>query len=75
MSSIFTTLVLTGIMQPIEFIRARMMTNKEWKLGWNPRIYYTGFTLTAGRSLPHFSITMCFSEFLKKRLDLVYSNK
>ncbi len=68
-SAIVTTLITSTITQPIEFIRTRIMTGYEWKLGWSPKVYYTGYTLTAGRAIPHFAITMYFTEFLKKHIE------
>lgn len=64
-ASLFTPMIISGILQPIEFARTRHMLNQEWRLGWNPRPYYTGYTLTAGRAIPHFMITMCTMEYLK----------
>jgi hypothetical protein len=69
-SSIITPIMITSVMQPIEFIRARIMTDKTWKLGWNPLIYYKGYLLTSIRSVIHFSITMLFIEFLKKNIHI-----
>lgn len=64
-ASFIAPLIISGILQPIEFARTRHMLGLEWKMGWNPRPYYTGYTLTAGRAIPHFMITMCTMEYVK----------
>ena len=67
-SAMGTSLAITTLMQPIEFIRTRIMLNETWKpwhLGWKPTIYYSGFILTAGKAMPHFAITMYLTEMFK----------
>lgn len=71
-ASLSSALVISGILQPIEFARTRHMLGQNWRLGWNPRPYYTGYTLSAGRAIPHFMITMCTMEYLKEKVENEY---
>jgi hypothetical protein len=62
-----TTLTTALILQPIDFLKVRMMANKSISLGWNPLTYYKGLSLHVMRALPHFTITMVITDYILKR--------
>lgn len=63
-ASACTSMTTTIILQPIDFLKVRMIANKPIWLGWDIRNYYRGFTLNLTRVVPHFAITMSVIEWL-----------
>jgi len=66
-ASACTSITATMILQPIDFLKVRMIANKPIWLGWNIRFYYRGFTLNLMRVVPHFAITMSVIEWLTNK--------
>lgn len=63
-SSIYTSLMTTCILHPIDFFKTRRMAGENIFINWNPRTYYRGFTLNLSRVMPHFLITMSIVDYL-----------
>lgn len=59
LSSICTSLTISIIIQPVDYYKTIKMA------GNKPSNWYRGYTIMLARSLPHFTITMCVTEYLK----------
>ncbi len=63
--SVATTLTITSIMQPIDYIKVRWISNQSLFLGFNPVNYYRGVHLNLMRTIPHFIITISIADYIK----------
>jgi hypothetical protein len=67
-ASVLTTLTVTCIIHPIDFIKTRQMAGVKIQLGLNPLNYYRGIHLNLMRVVPHFSIMMWITEKTKYQM-------
>ena len=66
-AAIMTTVTVTTIIQPLDYLRVRGITKQGLFLGYNPLNYYKGFWLNLSRSIPHFFITIYISELIMRK--------
>mgnify|MGYP000900356349 CR=1 FL=1 len=69
LSAICSSLTISIIIQPIDYIKVRHVAGLSWFQGFNVLDYYRGSHLNLLRSVPHFMITMYLTEEFKKRLN------
>jgi hypothetical protein len=68
-ASLYSSLIATTVIHPIDFLKTRHIAREELFLGYNPLKYYRGYTLNLLRVIPHFMITMNVIEYLNKRKE------
>ncbi len=66
LASICTTITCSLIVQPVDYYKTVMMTGNNFTDFKNP---YKGFSLMLSRSIPHFMLTMCITEYIKKIIN------
>ncbi len=64
-----TSGTITSIIQPIDYLKTRHIANQKLWQGWNLSNYYRGFGINLARTLPHFTILMTVTDFIKKKLN------
>jgi hypothetical protein len=70
-AALCTSLTVTTVIQPIDYIKVRSLSNLPWFQGFNPLNYYKGFAINLARSTPSFMIAMGITELVKKKLSRV----
>lgn len=66
LASICTTITCSLIVQPVDYYKTVLMTGNNFTDFRNP---YRGFSLLLSRSIPHFMLTMCVTEYIKKMIN------
>ena len=66
LSSLITATIATTIVHPFDYIKTLKMANKP--IHWNLSLFHKGLGLHYARIIPHFVITMCTTEYIKKSL-------
>lgn len=67
-AALLTSLTTTSILHPIDLLKTRHIANQKLFLGFNIMNYYRGISINLIRILPHFTIVMGLTEYLKKNL-------
>lgn len=70
LASFSSSIVSTTIMQPLDYMKTRHMAGKS---PWSSSLkgYFKGFSLNLLRIVPHFTITMTATEFIKRKMIVV----
>lgn len=65
-ASLFSSVISTMIVHPIDYLKTRHMYGQSLFQGWNPRFYYKGLSLNLLRVVPHFVIVMTGIDVIEK---------
>lgn len=68
LASMFTGLVVSLIVEPLDFLKARDIARQPLFVGWNPIRYYKGLPLTLFKTVPNFTIIMFITESVKNMI-------
>ena len=68
-SSFLTAVIATTIMQPLDYLKVRHISNLSlYDAGWQLQRYFKGLPLNLARVVPHFMIIMTATEYLKRHV-------
>jgi len=68
LSATLTTITVTSILHPIDYLKNRHISGLSLYENWNPLTYYRGMHLNLMRAMPHFATTMILTEKIKRQM-------